>query len=165
MHGQGLGVELSVHRRSGPAVGSCVPYVSGLEGGEVLMGQSEHRHVALLVEIPAIYTDDLESLREYQGEYESESDWLLGCIRLTNPVRLRAEVDGEKDSEVVEVWGSIREARLVEPGRGYDLGEPHLTDDQLRKHGEHKLLRDERACEWCMTDGEALRAAWEDEDA
>jgi hypothetical protein len=108
-----------------------------------------------LIEIPVIYTADLDALREYRGEFESESDWLLNCIRMDGPVRLRGEVAGEKDSEVAEVWGMIREAQLVEPGRGYSSGK--LTDEQLQEHGQHKLLRDERACEWCMTNPEACR--------
>ena|ERR1700752_1200378 len=36
-----MGMELSVYRRSGPAVGRRVPHVSGLEGGEVLMSRYE----------------------------------------------------------------------------------------------------------------------------
>lgn len=119
--------------------------------------------VALLVEIPVIYTDDLDDLREYRGDFESESDWLLNCIRVGGPVRVRAEVEGEKDSEVIEVWGHIREAQLVEPSRGYGPGEA-LTNEQLQEHGQHKLLRDERACEWCMTNSEALRDGWSDDE-
>lgn len=115
------------------------------------------KHIALLVEVPAIYTADLDGLREYRGEFESESDWLRNCIRAeTSVVRLRLEISGEKDSDVVEVWGAIREAQLVEPSVGYEPGGA-VTDEQLREHGEHKLLRDERACEWCMTSPEALR--------
>lgn len=124
---------------------------------------SADKHVALLIEVPVIYTDDLDDLREYRDEFETESDWLLDCIRVGGPVRLRVENEGEKDSEVIEVWGGIREASLVDPSRGYETGEPHLTDDQLREHGEHKLLRDERACDWCATNLQALRDA-EDDD-
>ena len=122
------------------------------------------KHIALVIEVPVIYTADLDALREYRDDFESESDWLLNCIRMGGPVRLRCEVEGEKDSEIVEVWGSVREAKLVEPSRGYGNG-PHLTDEQLREHGEHKLLRDEGACEWCMTCPEACRDGWEDDDA
>lgn len=121
------------------------------------------KHVVLEVEIPAIYTADLDDLREYRDDFESESEWLLNCIRIGGPVRLRVEVEGEKDSEVTEVWGHIREARLVEPGRGYG-GAGQLTDEQLKDHGQHKLLRDERACEWCMTGSEALRDGCEDDE-
>lgn len=111
------------------------------------------KHVAYLIEVPAIYTDDLDEMREYRDEFESESDWLLNCVRTGGPVRLRVEIDGEKDSEVVEVWGYIREAQLVEPGRGYEPGGV-LTDEQIAKNGQ-RLMRDERACEWCMTCPEA----------
>ena len=80
------------------------------------MGQgaaSDLKHVALLIEVPVIFTEDLDDLREYRGEFESESDWLLNCIRIDGgPVRLRVEISGEKDSEVVEVWGCVREAQL-----------------------------------------------------
>ena len=123
------------------------------------VGQSAmSRHVALLVEVPVIFTEDLDDLREYRGEFESESEWLQNCIRIGGPVRLRVEIAGEKDSEVVEVWGHIREAQLVEPSRGYGGDEPYLTDEQLEQHGQHKLLRDEHACEWCMTCPEACDA-------
>lgn len=120
------------------------------------LGEHYSRHIALLIEVPVIFTEDLDDLREYRGEFESESDWLQNCIRVSGPVRLRVEIEGEKDSEVVEVWGHVREAHLVEPSRGYGGDEPYLTDEQLEQHGQHKLLRDERACEWCATCSEAM---------
>lgn len=101
------------------------------------------------VEVPAIYTADLEDLREYKDHFDSESDWLLNCLGEPGICRLRVEISGEKDSEVVEVWGQIRGARLAEPGRGYGDGSRRLTDDQLAESGGFKLMRDEDSCEWC----------------
>ena len=86
------------------------------------------------IEVPSIYTADLESLREYQKHFASESEWLLNCIGEPHVCRLRVEVSGEKDSSVEEVWGSIRSARLAAPSRGYGDGS-HLTEEQLAKHG------------------------------
>ena len=126
--------------------------------------RSVDQHVALLIELPSIYTADLKDLSEYRDDFETESDWLLNCVRVEGPVRLRVEVAGEKDSEVIEVWGHIREAELVEPSRGYNAN-GHLTWEQLEEHGKHRLLRDERACEWCMADSESLLDGWEDDDA
>lgn len=112
------------------------------------------KHIALLVELPSLFTDDLDDYREYKSEFETESDWLENCIAVSGPVRLRVQVSGEKESDVVEVWGDIREVQLVDPSRGYSVDEPALTEDQLAKNGSH-LLRDENACEWCMTCPEA----------
>lgn len=106
------------------------------------------KHLALVIELPDTYTDDIEGLREYKDD-DSESDFLLNCIGEPSIVRVRMEISGEKDSEIVEVWGSVREAMLVEPGRGYGDG-PHLTGTQLAEHGGYKLMRDEDACEWCQ---------------
>jgi hypothetical protein len=104
------------------------------------------KHIAFLVEVPGIHTDDIDGLREVEWEFDSESDFLSNCVGEPGVVRLRAEVSGEKDSEVVEVWGHVREVSLVDPSRGYG-GDPHLTDAQLDENG-WKLLRDE-GCEWC----------------
>lgn len=103
---------------------------------------SAEQHVALLIEVPMIYTDDLDGMREYRGEFESESDWLLNCIATGGPVRLRLEVTGDKDSDVNEVWGYIREAQLVEPSRGYEVS-GHLTDEQLEEHGSRLMPDDD----------------------
>jgi hypothetical protein len=120
------------------------------------MSQSEpSRHVALLIEIPAIYTADLDELREFdfsdefRSPEERESDFLLNCCGEPSIVRLRMEISGEKDSTIVEAWGSVLRAELVEPSRGYDAG-ANLTDEQLAKHG-WKLMREkfDGGCEWC----------------
>jgi hypothetical protein len=115
---------------------------------------SEHapQHLVLAIEIPAVFTADIVEggrLREYVGDFDSESDFILNSIGEPGIVRVRMEISGDKDSEVVEVWGSVREARLVEPSRGYGDG-PELTDEQLAEYGGHKFLRDEDACEWCV---------------
>lgn len=111
---------------------------------------SAERHLALLIELPCTYTADIDGpLREYKFDDFSESDYILNCIGGPSIVRVRMEISGEKDSEVVEVWGAVREASLVEPSRGYG-DRPHLTDAQLSEHGGHKLTRDVDACEWCQ---------------
>lgn len=107
---------------------------------------SRDKHVALVIEIPAIYTADLDELRQY-GEHDTESDFLLNCIGQPSVVRLRVELSGEKDGKVQEVWGLVREAQLVEPSVGYVPGGT-LTDEQLADNGT-ALMRDEDACEWC----------------
>lgn len=110
---------------------------------------SAEQHLALVIELPCFYTSDIDGLRECRGEFESESDFLSNCVGEPGIVRVRMEISGEKDSDVVEVWGHVREVQLVDPGRGYGDG-PKLTDQQLEKHGGYKLMRDERACEWCQ---------------
>jgi hypothetical protein len=113
--------------------------------------ENEQRHIALLIEIPAIYTDDLPGmLADYHDEFGNESEALSNMIGEPHIARVRFEISGEKDSDVQEVWGYVREVQLVEPSRGYEGAEPHLTDAQLEKHGGYKLMRDEDACEWCQ---------------
>jgi hypothetical protein len=116
-------------------------------------------HLALQIELPCMFTDDIAeggSLREmFASEHDSESDFILNCIGEPGVVRVRMEISGEKDGEVVEVWGFVRSASLVEPSRGFNAGS-HLTDEQLAEQGGHKLMRDERACEWCAFDAESL---------
>lgn len=107
------------------------------------------KHLALVIELPCMYTADIDGLREFKADDGSESNFLLNCCGDPGIVRLRMEISGEKDSEVVEVWGYVREAQLVEPSRGYGIG-AKLTDDQLAEHGGFKLTRDEDACEWCQ---------------
>lgn len=109
---------------------------------------SAESHLALVIELPCMYTADIDALREFQDGM-GESDFLLNCCGEPGVVRLRMEISGEKDSEVVEVWGRVREARLVEPSKGYGDG-PKLTDEQLADQGGFKLTRDEDACEWCQ---------------
>ena len=107
------------------------------------------KHLVLTIELPSVYTDDIEGLlAEYKGDFDSESECILNIVGEPSIVRVRLEIAGEKDSTVEEVWGSVREATLVEPSRGYGDG-PHLTEDQLAEHGGHRLMHDERSCEWC----------------
>lgn len=110
------------------------------------------KHLALLIELPDTYVADVidgGNLREYIDGFDTESEFLLNCIGEPGVVRVRMEIAGEKDSEVIEVWGHVREARLVDPGLGYGDG-PHLTGEQLADVGGYKLMRDEDACEWCQ---------------
>lgn len=106
------------------------------------------QHLALLIELPDYYTADIDELREFKFDGDSESDFLLNICGEPGVVRLRMEISGEKDSEIVEVWGHVREAQLVEPSRGFGDA-PKLTGDQCAKHGGYKLMRDEGGCEWC----------------
>jgi hypothetical protein len=114
----------------------------------VPQSNSAEKHLALVIELPCMYTDDIDGLREFKFD-ATESDFLLNTVGEPSVVRLRMEISGEKDSEVVEVWGYVREAQLVEPSRGYGDG-PKLTDEQLSEQGGYKLMRDEDACEWCQ---------------
>lgn len=112
--------------------------------------QSSVKHLALLIELPDTYVDDIEGLcADYRDEFDSESEFILNCIGEPSIVRVRMGISGEKDGEVVEVWGHVREAQLVERGRGYGPA-PHLTGEQLAEYGGYKLTRDEDACEWCQ---------------
>lgn len=104
--------------------------------------RSADLRVVLEIELPALYTDDLDDLREYRGEHESESDWLMNCIGEPGPsCRVRVEISGEKEGSVQEVWGLVRGARLVEPSPGVD-------EEFLQRNG-FKLLNDGDGCEWC----------------
>ena len=118
------------------------------------------KHLALQVELPAVYTADIEGLREFVGDFTTEGEFLLNCVGEPSVVRVRMEISGEKDSDVVEVWGYVRDAALVEPSVGYGPDET-LTDEQLAENGA-RLLRDERGCEWCRVpaDPPRRRAAW-----
>ena len=97
----------------------------------------------LEVEIPAIYTADIDRLREFKGEQMSESEFLLNVIGEPSVCRLRTEVSGEKDGSVEEVWGLIRGARLEDPTPGID-------EDELAERGGYELMRELDACEWCQ---------------
>lgn len=137
--------------------GEMCPHCRAMPGEEHDLGclhrmkAAEHpRHIVFEVEVPVLYTGDLEDFREFQDETQmNESEWLLNCLGEPGVCRLRTEVSGEKASEVIEIWGSIRSAKLVEPSPGYG-DKPHLTDAQLQQHGGFKLTRDEDACEWCQ---------------
>lgn len=109
------------------------------------------KHLVFEIEMPDVYTADIEGLREYRGEFESESDFIRNCIGAEGGVvRVRLEISGEKDSDVVEIWGHIRDARLVDPSRGYEGGDSLLNGDQVAAHGV-RLMRDayDHGCEWC----------------
>ena len=89
---------------------------------------SSEKVIVLEVEVPAIYTADIDGLREFREHFDSESDFLLNTIRTDGVCRLRCEIEGEKDSDVVEVWGSIRSAKLADPS-------PGVTDEELAANG------------------------------
>lgn len=111
---------------------------------------SSGKHIVFEVEVPSIYTDDIDALREVCGsDFESESEFLLNTLGEPGVCRLRIRVSGEKDSSVEEVWGYIRGVRLDEPSRGYETDEPHLTEAQCAENGDD-LVRDEDACNWCQ---------------
>ena len=104
------------------------------------------KHIALEIELPNTYTADLDSLREYRGHYQSESDWLLSCLGDPGPAcRLRVEASGEKGGEVQEVWGVVKAAKLVDP-----------TPNHAEFQADWRLLRDEDSCEWCDYDRNAV---------
>lgn len=98
------------------------------------------KHLALVIELPCMYTADIDGLREFKGDFESESDFILNCVGEPGVVRVRMEIGGEKESDVIEVWGYVREAQLVEPSRGYETKEPHLTDEQLAANAPLNML-------------------------
>ena len=86
--------------------------------------QVEARHVVFAVEVPVLYTEDIDieaERREYfQGSGMSDSEILLGRLGEPDLVKLTTEVSGEKDSEVIEVLGVIRCASLEKPTPGLD---------------------------------------------
>lgn len=110
------------------------------------------KHLLLSIELPSVYTGDIDLQSDLREEFgATDSEFILNWIGEPGVVRVRMEISGEKDSDVVEVWGSVREAALVEPSRGYVSAETHLTEEQLAEHGR-KLMREDNGCEWCKTD-------------
>jgi hypothetical protein len=109
------------------------------------------KHLLLSIELPSVYTADIDLESDLRKDFgASDSEFILNCIGEPGVARVRMEISGEKDSDVVEVWGSVREAALVEPSRGYVSAAPHITEDQLAEHG-WKLMREDNDCEWCKT--------------
>jgi hypothetical protein len=98
----------------------------------------EVEHLVLEVELPAMYVSDIENLREFKQEGESESDFLLNSIGEPSVVSLTTEISGEKEGSVVTIWGQVRGASLRPAGRGYGDG-PHLTDEQLEQAASVRL--------------------------
>ena len=89
--------------------------------------KSADQVIVFEVEIPAIYTADLDGLREWQHDM-TESEFLLNCIGEPGVCRLRSEISGDKDSTIEEVWGHVRAARLDTPS-------PGITDKWLAEQG------------------------------
>ncbi len=112
------------------------------------------KHWALLVEIPAWLSDDAEEAlaTEFFGESgDTASDFLQDYVLgLSSVVRIRVELCGGKEADVVESFGYVREVQLVEPSRGFG-SETHLTDRQLDEESGTgaRLLRERKGCEWC----------------
>lgn len=75
-------------------------------------------HLMLAVELPSFYTEDIDVERERREFFDadtSDSDIIKGHCGEPGVVHLTMEVSGEKDSEVIEVLGIVREASLCEP--------------------------------------------------
>jgi hypothetical protein len=101
-------------------------------------------HVFLTIELPAFYTADMLEggfLAPYRSEWDSESEFILNCLGEPGIVKLRTEISGEKEGDVIEVWGSIRSASLGPATRGYGPG-PHLTEEQLEAAASYALNPD-----------------------
>lgn len=101
------------------------------------------KRVVLEIEVPVIYAEDLTDCAEFAKEHgTTESDEILNSLGELGVCRLRCEVAGEKDSDVIEVWGLITGAKVID--------DPGVNDDEyLAELGSHRLLRDEKSCEWC----------------
>jgi hypothetical protein len=102
---------------------------------------AEPKHLVLAIEIPAFYTKDIDfeqERREYFDASTSDSEIVLGHMGQPNIVRLTMEVSGEKDSDVIDVLGEVREASLQQPT-------PGVTDDDLQEHAWklHQVDQDE----------------------
>lgn len=104
------------------------------------------RRIVLEIELPSMYVDDLDDLREYRDHFDSDSEWLMNCIGEPGPAcRLRVPIHGEKDGSTVEVWGHVIGAKLQEQSA------PNVDEKWLAEQG-WELLRDEDSCEWCDSD-------------
>lgn len=76
------------------------------------------KHLMLTIELPSFYTADIDvekERREFFDDDRSDSDIILGRCGEPGVVRLTMELSGEKDSEVIDVLGVVREASLREP--------------------------------------------------
>lgn len=86
-------------------------------------------HLVLAIEIPAFYTKDIDVEQErceFFDDSTSDSAIVLGHMGEPSLVRLTMEVGGEKDSEVIDVLGCVKEASLQEPS-------PGVTDEDLQE--------------------------------
>jgi hypothetical protein len=88
------------------------------------VAEHDQKHIVFRIEVPAIYTDDIETLKADLGlEGMTDSEFILNTIGEPGVVLLTARVSGEKDSDVMTVYGSILEAELCDPT---------TTDEKLR---------------------------------
>lgn len=72
------------------------------------------KNVVFAIEVPAMYTEDIDIARDRRESYEgmSDSEILLGYFGEPSLVKITTEISGEKDSDVIEVLGVIRSASL-----------------------------------------------------
>ena len=108
------------------------------------MSDETPTHVFLTIELPSFYTDDMVEggeLWPYLSEFDSESDFILDAMGQPSIVKLRTEVSGEKEGDVIEVWGAVHSASLGPASRGYGPG-PHLTMEQLEASASYDLNPD-----------------------
>lgn len=98
-------------------------------------------HLFLTVELPSFYVDDIAELREFSSPEATESEHILNCIGEPSGVRLTTEVSGEKDSDVISVYGMVDSAEVREASRGYGGG-AHLTEDEVEEEWADRLEGD-----------------------
>lgn len=88
------------------------------------------KHCFLTIEIPSLYVDDIEDLREYAAPEATDSEHILNCIGEPSGCKLTFEVSGEKGSDVVTVWGCVDSAEVRAASVRYGMG-GHLTEEQI----------------------------------
>jgi hypothetical protein len=92
------------------------------------------KHIVLEIEVPSIYVEDVEKLYEELGGeriFDDKSEFILNTIGEPGPCIISTEVSGEKDSDVITVWGRIRGAHLIDA-----TGE---TEEHLEEIAGYKL--------------------------
>jgi len=109
------------------------------------------KHVVFAIEVPAMYTEDIDIERDrrefYDGSSMSDSDILLGYFGEPSLVKLTTEVSGEKDSDVIEVLGVIRSASLEDATEDDDdlqeiAHKLQPEQDEAIEHAVHRLRRE-----------------------
>lgn len=112
---------------------------------EELKQVEEPRNIVLTVEVPAMdkaTVQYVEGLRDELGlsPGESESSFILNCLGEPGICKLTTEVSGEKEGDIITVWGSIRSASIQPASRGYGSG--HLTEEELEENASCALNPD-----------------------
>lgn len=103
----------------------------------------EPKHLVFAIEVPAFYTEDIDveqERRDFYDDSKSDSEIILGHCGEPNLVRLTMEVSGEKDSEVIDVLGEIREASLQDPS-------PGVTYESLQEYADKLQVEQDEAIE------------------